>query len=177
MTLIVAGDACAPALAASWSTRHRFFNAYGPTETTVCATVYRCAPGHTGILPIGTPIANTQVHLLDRHRQLAPLGAVGEICIGGAAVARGYLNREALTAERFVADPFTPGARLYRTGDLGRWLPDGNLEFLGRNDYQVKLRGFRIELGEIEAALTACAGVRDAWRLGWLRQPHQLAQS
>jgi len=162
MTLIVAGDACAPALAASWSTRHRFFNAYGPTETTVCATVYRCAPGHTGILPIGTPIANTQVHLLDRHRQLAPLGAVGEICIGGAAVARGYLNREALTAERFVADPFTPGARLYCTGDLGRWLPDGNLEFLGRNDYQVKLRGFRIELGEIEAALTACAGVRDA---------------
>jgi len=162
MTLLVAGEACPPALAAKWSTRHRFYNAYGPTETTVCVTFYRCQPGHSGPVPLGPPIANTQIHLLDRHGQLVPLGAVGEICVGGAGVARGYLNREALTAERFVADPFTPGGRLYHTGDLGRWRPDGNLEYLGRNDFQVKLRGFRIELGEIEAALTACAGVRDA---------------
>jgi thioesterase domain-containing protein/aryl carrier-like protein len=115
-------------------------------------------------VPIGRPIANTKIYLLDAQRQPVPLGATGEIWIGGPGVARGYLNQPALTAQRFVADPFSsdPDARLYRSGDLGRWLPDGTLDYLGRNDGQVKIRGFRIELGEIEARLAACEGVRQA---------------
>jgi amino acid adenylation domain-containing protein/FkbM family methyltransferase len=115
-------------------------------------------------IPIGRPIANTRIYLLDANGQPAPQGVAGEIHIGGVQVARGYLNRDALTAERFLPDPFAaePNARMYKTGDLGRYLPDGNIVFLGRNDHQVKLRGFRIELGEIEAKLLAQQGIRDA---------------
>ena len=140
-------------------------NLYGPTEAAVDVTSWRCGEGrHAGRVPIGRPIANTQIHILDDHRQLMPLGAVGELYIGGTGVGRGYLNRPELTAARFVADPFSavPGARMYKTGDLGRWLADGSIEYLGRNDFQVKLRGFRIELGEIEASLAGCVGVREA---------------
>ncbi len=158
MTLIVAGDVCPPALARHWSQRHTLFNAYGPTEAAVCATIHRCSPEREGAVPIGRPIDNVRVYVLDQHMAPAPLGAAGEICIGGAGVARGYMNLPELSAERFIDNPF--GAqRLYRTGDLGRWLDDGNLEFLGRNDFQVKVRGFRIELGEVEAKLAACEGV------------------
>ncbi|WP_157697822.1 non-ribosomal peptide synthetase, partial [Caballeronia calidae] len=143
-------------------------NLYGPTETTIWST--SCPlDAATGMLtgatvPIGRPIANTRIYLLDVHGELVPPGAIGELYIGGAGVARGYLNRPALTAERFVDDPFNGerGARMYRTGDLARWLPDGNLEFLGRNDHQVKIRGFRIELGEIEAQLASHPAVREA---------------
>ena len=164
MTLIVAGDAFPPAAARQLAARHRLFNAYGPTETTVCASVFRCTPDLQGAVPIGKPIANTQLYILDAQGQPVPLGVAGEIHIGGTAVARGYLFRPELSAERFIADPFSgeADARLYKTGDLGRWLADGNIEYLGRNDFQVKIRGFRIELGEIEARLAAAPGVREA---------------
>ncbi|HLD66449.1 MAG TPA: amino acid adenylation domain-containing protein, partial [Pseudomonas sp.] len=141
----------------------RFYNMYGPTECTVDATLDLIRD--LGERPsIGRPIANLQVHVLDPRGEPAPLGVVGELHIGGVGVARGYLNRPELSAERFIADPFSedPQARLYKTGDLGRWLADGTLEYLGRNDFQVKIRGFRIELGEIESALCACPGIREA---------------
>ncbi|QOK93783.1 non-ribosomal peptide synthase/polyketide synthase (plasmid) [Ralstonia pseudosolanacearum] len=140
-------------------------NLYGPTEAAIDVTSWRCnAESHPGIVPIGRPIANTQIYVLDVHQQPVPLGVTGEIYIGGVGVARGYLNRPELTAERFVANPFHGEGRerMYRTGDLGRWLPDGSLEYQGRSDAQVKLRGFRIELGEIEARLSQCIGVREA---------------
>jgi amino acid adenylation domain-containing protein len=130
------------------------WNLYGPTETTIWSTIDRVERDGAAI-SIGRPIANTQVHILDRAGELVPIGVAGEICIGGAGVATGYLGRPALTAERFVPDRFSDaqGGRVYRTGDLGRWREDGSLEHLGRLDHQVKIRGFRIELGEIEAIL------------------------
>ncbi|WP_244117848.1 non-ribosomal peptide synthetase, partial [Burkholderia gladioli] len=165
LTLILAGEAPGPGLFQALAGHHVVFNAYGPTESTVCATLWRCPPGFTGeTIPIGKPIANTRIYLLDAHGQPVPLGAVGELHIGGDGLARGYLNRPELTAERFLDDPFDPrpGARMYRSGDLARYLPDGNIVFLGRNDHQVKIRGFRIELGEIEARLAAHSAVREA---------------
>jgi amino acid adenylation domain-containing protein/FkbM family methyltransferase len=138
-------------------------NNYGPTETTVVATSGRIGPS-TPLLSIGRPIANTRVYILDADGEPAPIGVAGELHIGGVGVARGYLNRPELTAERFLTDPFVhdANARMYKTGDLGRWLPDGTIEFLGRNDFQVKIRGFRIELGEIEGRLVQHPGVHEA---------------
>jgi len=140
-------------------------NLYGPTEAAIDVTSWLCTPTlHAGIVPIGHPITNIQIYILDGWLQPVPLGVSGEIYIGGIGVARGYLNLPELTEERFIRDPFSPNteARLYKTGDLGRWLQDGNVEYLGRNDFQVKIRGFRIELGEIEALLAKSPGVRDA---------------
>nr|WP_279610664.1 non-ribosomal peptide synthetase [Burkholderia gladioli] len=140
---------------------------YGPTESTTFATTYTLRAGDEPMerLPIGRPISNTRVYLLDRFGEPAPVGVPGELHVGGKGVALGYLNLDALSAERFVRDPFAPAgdsaARMYRTGDLARYLPDGNIEYLGRNDGQVKIRGFRVEPGEIEAKLGAC-GLRDA---------------
>jgi amino acid adenylation domain-containing protein len=139
------------------------WNVYGPTETTIWSSAGKVAPGE-GVISIGRPIANTQMYVLDGHRNPLPAGVPGELYIGGTGLSPGYWNRPDLTAERFVPDPFSadPGARLYRTGDLARWRPDGTIECLGRVDHQVKVRGFRIELGEIEAALERHPGVRQA---------------
>jgi acyl-coenzyme A synthetase/AMP-(fatty) acid ligase/acyl carrier protein len=140
-------------------------NFYGPTETCIECTAFDCEePFETRTVPIGRPVANTQVYVLDTHQQPVPVGVAGELYVGGAQVARGYLNSPELTAERFIPDPFRPGTGglLYRTGDLTRYLKDGNIEYLGRLDHQVKLRGFRIELGEVEMALRSHPGVEDA---------------
>ncbi|MEM7203282.1 MAG: amino acid adenylation domain-containing protein [Planctomycetota bacterium] len=136
------------------------WNMYGPTETTVWSLCQRVEPG-IGAVPLGTPIGNTEVLLLDRHGQPVPRGAIGRIFLGGDGLARGYWQREDLTQERFVAHPLRAGARLYDTGDLARYCNDGTLEFLGRVDHQVKVRGFRIELGEIEHALLGHAAVTE----------------
>ena len=143
------------------------WNVYGPTETTIWSTVHRVLP-EEGPAPIGRPISNTRAYVVDRWGRPAPIGVSGELCIGGAGLARGYLNSPALTAEKFVPDPFgpVPGERLYRTGDLARHLPDGEIEWLGRTDFQVKLRGHRIEPGEIEAALRRHPAVAQAVVLG-----------
>ncbi|HEX5727174.1 MAG TPA: amino acid adenylation domain-containing protein, partial [Longimicrobiaceae bacterium] len=163
-TLVSAGEAVAPEVARRWGAGRRFVNAYGPTETTVCATL-AVDPATAGArVPIGRPLANARAYVVGGGMRPLPAGVPGELCLGGAGIARGYLGRPGLTAERFVPDPFstTPGARLYRTGDRARWTEGGELEFLGRLDAQVKVRGFRIELGEVESALLAHPGVRAA---------------
>ncbi len=140
------------------------YNLYGPTEAAVDVTFWACERDSSRqTIPIGRPIANTQIYILDSHLELIPIGVPGELCIGGVGVARGYLNRPELTAEKFIRDPFRsePDAHLYRTGDLARYLPDGNIEYLGRIDHQVKIRGFRIEPGEIESVLAHDPAVRE----------------
>jgi amino acid adenylation domain-containing protein len=167
--LLTGGDVMNPAVAArvlaKASRPQQLINAYGPSEATTFATICvleAVEPG-TRAISIGRPVANTQIYILDPERAPLPIGAVGEIYIGGPGVARGYINRPELCAERFVVDPFADevDAKLYRTGDLGRWRADGSIDYLGRNDCQVKIRGFRVEPGEIEARLSACSGVRD----------------
>jgi amino acid adenylation domain-containing protein len=145
----------------------RMVNMYGQTETCGIVSIFpvKIAPSYrSGIVPVGSPIANTKIYLLDTDLQSVPIGVDGEIYIGGADIASGYLNKPELTAMHFIRNPFStaPDARLYKTGDRGRWLPDGNVEYLGRNDHQVKIRGFRIEPGEIEARLTEHPALRDA---------------
>jgi amino acid adenylation domain-containing protein/non-ribosomal peptide synthase protein (TIGR01720 family) len=157
--LIVAGEACPGELVERWSRQVRMFNAYGPTESTVCATLSDALSGGEPP-PIGRPVWNTRVYILDDGLQLVPPGVCGQLYIAGVGLARGYLRRPSLTAERFLPDPHgAPGMRMYATGDLARWRSDGNIDYLGRADQQVKLRGFRIELGEIETALAAQPGV------------------
>ncbi|MCX5661772.1 MAG: amino acid adenylation domain-containing protein [Planctomycetota bacterium] len=145
--------------------RVQFFQGYGPTETTVTCTMYVHDGAAVDIgraVPIGRPLPNTEIYVLDERLEPVPVGMPGEIFVGGVGLARGYHARPQLTAERFVADPRNPGARLYRTGDLGRFEPDGQVVYLGRTDFQVKLRGFRVELGEIESVLRQFPGVADA---------------
>jgi len=183
--MVVGGDAMHPAAAAAWMAAPGdagLMNIYGPTETVITSTGFvvpaRFHPGAR--MPIGTPLGGRTAWVLDDAMRPLPAGAAGELCLGGA-LARGYLRSPALTAARFVPDPFggVPGARLYRSGDRARWLPDGTLEFLGRRDLQVKVRGIRVEPGEVEAALAALPGVReaavaargqgaDAWLAAWV---------
>lgn len=166
------GEALPAALVQRLNGYGEIFNMYGPTETTVWSTVHPVT--REGGICIGRPIANTQIYILDKHQQPCAINVPGELYIGGDGVVRGYLNRPELTAERFVANPFSgePGARMYRTGDLARYLADGHIEFLGRIDHQVKLRGFRIELGEIEAALREYPGVKDCVVTVWEAGPN-----
>ncbi len=162
--IITAGEKCTAELVSKWNENGRkFFNAYGPTETTVCASMLHVTEQYRQGPPIGRPINNFNLYILDKKNNPVPIGVAGELHIGGVGLARGYYNRPDLTAEKFIADPFsrTPGSRLYKSGDLARFLPDGNIEFLGRIDHQVKVRGFRIELGEIEAVLAEHADITD----------------
>jgi amino acid adenylation domain-containing protein len=170
---IVGGDTMLPDALNHWQRTPvnsvRLLNAYGPTETTITATAFEVTPRVCENrtfqrIPIGRPLANREIYILDSYGNPVPVGVPGGLHIGGVGVARGYLNRPELTAEKFVPNPFSdePGARLYKTGDLARYLADGNIEFLGRVDQQVKIRGFRIELGEIEAALDQHPAVREA---------------
>ncbi|WP_276312125.1 non-ribosomal peptide synthetase [Paracoccus siganidrum] len=153
-TVIVGGEACPPHVAAAWSAGHRLVNAYGPTEITICCAMSPVLTGGAPVAPpLGRPNVNARIYILDDALQPVPAGIPGELYIAGDGVARGYLDRPDLTAERFVADPFRPGQRMYRSGDLAQWREDGQIDYLGRADTQVKIRGFRIEPGEIEAAI------------------------
>jgi acyl-coenzyme A synthetase/AMP-(fatty) acid ligase/acyl carrier protein len=141
-------------------TNATIYNMYGPTETTIWSCVNKL-PAHPEKISVGKPITNTQIYILDKGRQLVPVGVTGELYIGGKGLAKGYLNREALTGERFIDNPFLPGEKIYRTGDLARWNEDGTIELIGREDNQVKIRGYRIELGEIEACLASCESIQE----------------
>ncbi len=160
-TIIVAGEACSPELVKKWSQGRNFFNGYGPTEGSVCATIAKYTSFEEKIT-IGRPIPNVQVYILDSHLQPVSIGVPGELHIGGAGLARGYLDRPDLTAEKFIeVNLLGKIERIYKTGDLAKWQNDGNIEFLGRIDHQIKLRGFRIELGEIEAVLLKHPAIKE----------------
>ncbi|QLE40066.1 amino acid adenylation domain-containing protein [Nostoc sp. C052] len=161
-TIVVAGETCPTELVTQWATGRSFFNGYGPTESTVCAAIALCHPNGKK-LPIGQPLSNIRIYILDAHNQPLAPGIPGELCIAGVGLARGYLNRPDLTAEKFIKiDLFGKTERIYKTGDLARWGFNGNLEYLGRIDEQIKLRGFRIELGEIESILLQHPSVKEA---------------
>ncbi|WP_431088386.1 amino acid adenylation domain-containing protein [Paenibacillus sp. 8b26] len=160
--VLVGGEAIPPKLLNGLQSINglRIYNMYGPTETTVYSTTQELTTANR--IDIGRPIANTQIYIINTQGRLQPVGIPGELCIGGKGLARGYWNREDLTAEKFVNNPFSPGTRMYRTGDLARWNPDGSLEFIGRIDHQVKVRGFRIELGEVESQILKMEDVQKA---------------
>ncbi len=154
-TIITAGEPAVVGDALYYSRHKQYINAYGPTEASVCVSFHRVDPNreYPGSIPIGKAISNTQILILDESLQLVPVGVPGEICVSGDGLGRGYLNRPDLSKEKFIPNPIAPEKRMYKTGDIGKWLPDGNIEFIGRKDDQVKIRGYRIELGEIENAL------------------------
>jgi non-ribosomal peptide synthase protein (TIGR01720 family) len=171
--IVSAGDNAKVDDARDFARSIAYYNSYGPTEATVCVTHHRVDPlaPYAARIPIGKAIDNIAIHLMDRNLNLVPEGCIGEICIAGAGLARGYLNRPDQTGTAFVPNPFQDGERLYRTGDLGVWLPDGELELIGRMDTQVKIRGYRVELGEIEAVLAQHGRIRDAAVVAYENQP------
>ncbi len=154
-TIITAGEPAVVGDALYYSRHKQYINAYGPSEASVCVSFHRVDPNraYQGAIPIGKPISNTQIFILDESLQPVPIGVAGQICVSGDGLGRGYLNRPDLSEEKFISNPFYPEKRMYKTGDIGKWLPDGNIEFIGRKDDQVKIRGYRIELGEIENAI------------------------
>lgn len=156
--VITAGSASTVELTERWRNKVTYINAYGPTETTICATAWTAPDGggplDTNTVPIGTPLPNTQAYIVSAYDQLQPIGVIGELCVGGAGLARGYLHRPELTGKQFPDNPFVPGTRMYRTGDLAKWLPDGTIAYAGRKDDQIKIRGFRIEPGEVAQCLS-----------------------
>ena len=163
--LITAGEAPEYEIVKPFFNYGTYYNAYGPTETSVCGTIFRMPEENTEAylnIPIGKPISNAKIHILDQYNNLVPVGVTGEICIGGRGVARGYLNREELTATKFINDPFAATGKLYRTGDLGKWTKEGNIIYEGRNDEQVKIRGYRIELSAIEQQLLETEEIHEA---------------
>ena len=160
--LVTAGEAVRATQVNQWGVGRQLINAYGPTEATVCASMYHCDDIVSNDPPIGRPIANVRLYVLDRYNEPVPFGVIGELHIGGVGVARGYLHQPELTTERFTDSPFVRGDRLYKTGDLARYRRDGTVEFVGRNDFQVKIRGMRVELGEIEVQLAQHPMIRDA---------------
>jgi len=184
--IIYAGEPCDEKTGKYWSNNYKLYNYYGPTEATIYATGKRVIDGDTNL--IGIPIANAKAYILDPSLTPLPIGAIGELYIGGAGLARGYLNKADLTAERFIENPFQTkeektdkcdspsgrNAKLYKTGDLVRWLPDGNIEYIGRGDFQVKIRGYRIELGEVENALSSYEGVKQAVVLAREHNPSEV---
>ncbi|MCU0468154.1 MAG: amino acid adenylation domain-containing protein [Arcicella sp.] len=159
--IITAGEAAQVEDANYFGHKIDYFNAYGPTEYAVCASIFKVDPEKeiSKIVPIGKPIANTSVYIVDECMRLVPMGVRGEIVVAGHGIARGYLHNEKLNSEKFVANPFVEGERLYRTGDIGKWDAEGNLIFIGRNDNQLKIRGFRIEIGEVESVLLTYPGI------------------
>ncbi|WP_426333525.1 amino acid adenylation domain-containing protein [Paenibacillus silvae] len=161
--LVTGGSAVSAEFVQQWKEKVRYFNAYGPTEASIVTTLWDASEQQSErrFIPIGRPLDNHRIFILNAHLQLVPPGVEGELCVAGVGLARGYLNQPELTAEKFVEHPLAPGERLYRTGDLARWLPDGNIEYLGRIDHQVKIRGFRIEIGEIEEQLLNIDAVQE----------------
>ncbi|MCP3738294.1 amino acid adenylation domain-containing protein [Rossellomorea sp. BNER] len=171
--VMVGGSESTPSLVERWN--EIYLNAYGPTEATVCATVWEPSNGSNDkVIPIGKPISNTKVYILDENLQLQPIGVPGELCIGGVGLARGYLDKPEQSAERFVPSPFSEGERIYRTGDFARYLSDGNIQFLGRIDHQVKVRGHRVELGEIESALVSHPNVKNGSVRDWKNEQNEM---
>lgn len=160
-TVISGGDQLKASYFSNLIKQMKVYNSYGPTEATVCCTYYQCNLDSPEFVPIGKPVSNYKVYVLGKEGRPQPVGIPGELCIAGEGVAQGYLNREELTREKFVQSPWNPGERMYRTGDLAKWLPDGNLAYLGRMDDQVKIRGYRIEIGEVEGKLHTFPGVHE----------------
>jgi thioesterase domain-containing protein/acyl carrier protein len=161
--VVSAGEVCPLNLSDRLNKNIRFYNKYGPTETTISSSIHlvnRSLPDRN-IIPIGKPIDNVEIFILDSNNQIVPIGIQGEICIGGKGLARGYLNNPSLTSEKFIRNPNKNGERMYKTGDMGRWLADGNIEYTGRRDFQVKIRGYRIELGEIESVINEFPFIRN----------------
>ncbi|MCP5102705.1 MAG: amino acid adenylation domain-containing protein, partial [bacterium] len=163
-TLLTGGAAAGSEMVEKWRRHVQYVNCYGPTEASICCTMWKASKSGAPVTnpPIGVPVDNTNIHIVDKHMNLVPIGVSGELCVSGIHVAKGYLNRPELTDEKFIDDPILEGNRMYRTGDLVRWLPDGTIEYSGRIDFQVKIRGFRIEPGEIENCIARHDSIKDA---------------